>query len=123
MTEGNDLIKRLARGFAAVKATTGSQLIAESNPIALASRMGKPVIERRRRRADGSERYILLMPFGEGEVRIELKPDEYQTLATEMVRFWNRQIDPQLEANPAASHDAPKQLPPILTPTDKDKSN
>jgi hypothetical protein len=93
MAEGNDLIKRLARGFAAVKQSTGSELLAESDPLALAGRMGKPVIERRRRRADGSERYVLLMPFGEGEVRIELKPEEYQALATEMVRFWNRQVE------------------------------
>jgi hypothetical protein len=114
MAEGNDLIRKLARGFAAVRQSTGSELLAEGDPIALSGRMGKPVIERRRRRADNTERYVLIMPFGEGEVRIELKPAEYQALATEMVRFWNRQVDPKLEADKT-----PKTLPPFIPPTDE----
>lgn len=89
--EGSNLLKRVARGLAAVKATTGSELVAESLPVALGEGLAKPVIERRRKRGDGSERFVLILPFGEGEVRIDLKPGQYEALTREMVRFWNDQ--------------------------------
>jgi hypothetical protein len=89
--EGSNLLKRVARGLAAVKATTGSELLAESLPVAIGEGLAKPVIERRRKRGDGTERLILILPFGEGEVRIDLKPAEYEALTREMVRFWNEQ--------------------------------
>jgi hypothetical protein len=92
MSEGPDFLKKIARGFAAVKATTGSELLAESLPVALTGRtLAAPVVERRRKRNDGSEKFVLLLPFGEGEVRIELKREEYEALTREMVRFWNEQ--------------------------------
>lgn len=91
--EGPSLLKRVARGLAAVKATTGSDVLAESQPVAIGTGLAKPVIERRRKRGDGSERLVLILPFGEGEVRIDLKPAEYEALTREMVRFWNEQGD------------------------------
>ena len=32
-----------------------------------------------------------ILPFGEGEVRVELDPRDYAALTREMVRFWNEQ--------------------------------
>jgi hypothetical protein len=89
--EGPSLLKRVARGLAAVKATTGSESLAESLPVAIGEGVARPVIERRRKRGDGTERFVLTLPFGEGEVRIDLKPAEYEALTREMVRFWNEQ--------------------------------
>ena len=34
---------------------------------------------------------MLILPFGEGETRIELSPQDYAALTREMVRFWNEQ--------------------------------
>lgn len=88
----SDLTKRVARGIAEVRKTTGSELVAESMPVALAGRVpAGPVIQHRRRRAEGTHRFVLILPFGEGEVRVELEPQDYAALTREMVRFWNEQ--------------------------------
>jgi hypothetical protein len=87
----SDLTKRVARGLAAAKKTTGSELVAESGPVPLAGRVAGPVIQHRRRRAEGTHRFVLILPFGEGEVRVELDPKDYAALTREMVRFWNEQ--------------------------------
>lgn len=87
----SDLTKRVARGFAEVRKTTGSELVAESQPVPLAGRIAGPVIQHRRRRAEGTHRFVLILPFGEGEVRVELEPQDYAALTREMVRFWNEQ--------------------------------
>ena len=69
----SDLTKRVARGIAEVRKTTGSELVAESQPVALAGRVpAGPVIQLRRRRAEDTHRFVLILPFGEGEVRVEL---------------------------------------------------
>ena len=39
----------------------------------------------------GTHRFVLILPFGEGEVRVELDPKDYAALTREMVRFWNEQ--------------------------------
>ena len=85
----SDLTKRVARGIAEVRKTTGSELIAESQPVPLAGRIAGRVIELRRRRAEDTHRFVLILPFGEGEVRVELSPQDYAGLTREMVRFWN----------------------------------
>jgi hypothetical protein len=86
----SDLKKRVARGLAEVKKTTGSELVTESLPVALAGRVpAGPVIQLRRRRAEDTHRFVLILPFGEGEVRVELEPQDYAALTREMVRFWN----------------------------------
>lgn len=86
----SDLTKRVARGIAEVKKTTGSELVTESLPVALAGRVpAGPVIQLRRRRAEDTHRFVLILPFGEGEVRVELEPQDYAALTREMVRFWN----------------------------------
>ncbi|MGE7471377.1 hypothetical protein ACQKLX_18180 [Bosea sp. NPDC003192] len=85
----SDLTKRVARGIAEVRKTTGSELIAESLPVPLAGRIAGRVIELRRRRAEDTHRFVLILPFGEGETRIELSPQDYAALTREMVRFWN----------------------------------
>ncbi len=86
----SDLTKRVARGIAEVKKTTGSELVVESLPVALAGRVpAGPVIQLRRRRAEDAHRFVLILPFGEGEVRVELEPQDYAALTREMVRFWN----------------------------------
>jgi hypothetical protein len=86
----SDLKKRVARGIAEVKKTTGSELVTESLPVALAGRVpAGPVIQLRRRRAEDAHRFVLILPFGEGEVRVELDPQDYAALTREMVRFWN----------------------------------
>ena len=87
----SDLPKRGARGSAEVKKTTGSELGAESGPVPLAGRIAGPVIQHRRRRAEGTRRFVLILPFGEGEVRVELDPRDYAALTRELVRFWNEQ--------------------------------
>ncbi|MEN5084103.1 hypothetical protein ABE438_16605 [Bosea sp. TWI1241] len=87
----SDLTKRVARGIAEVRKTTGSELVAESQPVPLAGRIAGRVIELRRRRAEDEHRFVLILPFGEGEVRIELSPQDYAGLTREMVRFWNEQ--------------------------------
>ncbi len=87
----SDIGKRIARGIAEVKKTTGSELVAESGPVPLAGRIATPVIQHRKRRAEGTHRFVLILPFGEGEVRVELDPRDYAALTREMVRFWNEQ--------------------------------
>jgi len=87
----SDLTKRVARGIAEVKKTTGSELVAESEPVPLAGRIAGPVIQHRKRKAEGTHRFVLILPFGEGEVRVELDPKDYAALTREMVRFWNEQ--------------------------------
>lgn len=87
----SDIGKRIARGIAEVKKTTGSELVAESGPVPLAGRIATPVIQHRKRRAEGTHRFVLILPFGEGEVRVELDPKDYAALTREMVRFWNEQ--------------------------------
>jgi hypothetical protein len=87
----SDIGKRLARGIAEVKKTTGTELVAESGPVPLAGRIAAPVIQHRRRRAEGTHRFVLILPFGEAEVRVELDPKDYAALTREMVRFWNEQ--------------------------------
>ena len=47
----SDLTKRVARGIAEVRKTTGSDLVAESEPVPLAGRFAQPVIQHRPRRA------------------------------------------------------------------------
>lgn len=90
--EGSDLIRRIFRGVAAARAVVGSDVIASSLPVAIGPRVPRPVVERRKRRADGAERYVLVLPFGEGETRIEMNPGEYEALTREMIRFWNEQV-------------------------------
>ena len=87
----SDIGKRIARGIAEVKKTTGSELVAESGPVPLSGRIATPVIQHRKRRAEGTHRFVLILPFGEGEVRVELEPKDYAALTREMVRFWNEQ--------------------------------
>ena len=49
---------------------------------------------------------MLVLPFGEGEVRIELEPKDYAALTREMVRFWNENGEIALRTpSPAASED------------------
>jgi hypothetical protein len=91
MADAPDFLKKLARGVAAARAVVGSDLVAESLPVAIGNGLARPVIERRRKRGDGMEKLVLVLPFGEGEVRIELTPAEYEALTREMVRFWNAQ--------------------------------
>lgn len=87
----SDIGKRVARGIAEVKRTTGTELVAESGPVPLAGRIATPVIQHRKRRAEGTHRFVLILPFGEAEVRVELDPTDYASLTREMVRFWNEQ--------------------------------
>lgn len=87
----SDLTKRVARGLKEVRKTTGSELVAESQPVPLSGRIAAPVIQHRRRRAEDTHRFVLILPFGEGEVRVELEPKDYAALTREMVRFWNEQ--------------------------------
>ncbi len=87
----SDLSKRVARGIAEVRKSTGSELVAESQPVPLAGRVAGPAIQLRRRRAEDTHRFVLILPFGEGETRIELDPQDYAALTREMVRFWNEQ--------------------------------
>lgn len=87
----SDLTKRVARGIAEVRKTTGSELVAESGPVPLAGRIAGTAIELRRRRREDTHRFVLILPAGEGEVRIELSPQDYAALTREMVRFWNEQ--------------------------------
>lgn len=104
--DGSDFVKRLFRGFAAARQAVGSDVIAASLPVAIGSQMARPVVERRRRRADGSERYVLILPFGEGDTRIEMKPGEYEALTREMIRFWNEQVQASVRpSEPGESSD------------------
>lgn len=85
----SDLTKRVARGLAEVKKTTGSEMVAESQPVPLAGRIASPAIQLRRGRREDTHRFVLVLPFGEGETRIDLTPQDYAALTREMVRFWN----------------------------------
>lgn len=89
---GDDLVKRIFRGVAAARKVIGSDVMASSLPVAIGAQMARPVVERRKRRADGAERYVLVLPFGEGDTRIEMTPAEYEALTREMIRFWNEQV-------------------------------
>lgn len=90
---GDDFMKRIFRGVAAARKVIGSDLIAASLPVAIGAQMARPVVERRKRRSDGTERYVLILPFGEGDTRIEMTPGEYEALTREMIRFWNEQLE------------------------------
>lgn len=85
----SDLTRKVARGIAEVRKTTGSELVAEGQPVPLSGRVAQRVVELRRRRAEDTHRFVLVLPFGEGEVRVELEPKDYAALTREMVRFWN----------------------------------
>lgn len=85
----SDLTKRVARGLAEVKKTTGSELLAESLPVPLAGRIATPAVQLRRGRREDVHKFVLILPFGEGDTRIELTPQDYAALTREMVRFWN----------------------------------
>ncbi|RDJ21953.1 hypothetical protein DWF00_26875 [Bosea caraganae] len=87
----SDLTKRVARGIAEVRKTTGAELVAEGQPVPLAGRIAERAIELRRRRREDTHRFVLILPFGEAEVRVELDPQDYAALTREMVRFWNEQ--------------------------------
>lgn len=102
---GGDFLKRIFKGVAAARAVMGSDVMASSLPVAIGSGMARPVVERRKKRGDGGERYVLVLPFGEGDTRIEMTPAEYEALTREMIRFWNEQVSPQ---PPAESPDAAK---------------
>lgn len=93
--DGSDFLKRIFKGVAAARAVIGSDAIASSLPVAIGAQMARPVVERRKRRSDGAERYVLILPFGEGDTRIEMTPAEYEALTREMIRFWNEQVAPQ----------------------------
>lgn len=96
MADGSsDFFKRVMKGFAAARAVVGSDVIAASLPVAIGPGMARPVVERRKRRNDGAERYVIVLPFGEGDTRIEMTPGEYEALTREMIRFWNEQVSPQ----------------------------
>ncbi|MGL5736848.1 MAG: hypothetical protein ACRCYS_18440 [Beijerinckiaceae bacterium] len=87
-----DLFRKIARGMQAARAVVGSDIIAASDPVAIGKGLARPVVERRKKRSDGSERYVLVLPFGEGDTRIEMTPAEYEALTREMIRFWNTQL-------------------------------
>lgn len=87
----SDLTRKVARGIAEVRKTTGAELVAEGQPVPLSGRVAQRAVELRRRRAEDTHRFVLVLPFGEGEVRIELEPKDYAALTREMVRFWNEQ--------------------------------
>ncbi|MGL4323345.1 MAG: hypothetical protein ACRCTD_04830 [Beijerinckiaceae bacterium] len=88
----NDFLKKFVKGVQAARAVVGSDIIAASDPVAIGKGLARPVVERRKRRADGTERYVLVLPFGEGETRIDMTPAEYEALTREMIRFWNTQL-------------------------------
>ncbi|MET0605636.1 MAG: hypothetical protein ABWZ80_04215 [Beijerinckiaceae bacterium] len=94
---GSDFLKRIFKGVAAARAVIGSDVIASSLPVAIGRQLARPVVERRRRRSDGGERYVVVLPFGEGDTRIEMTPAEYENLTREMIRFWNEQITQQAQ--------------------------
>lgn len=95
--DGSDFLKRIFKGVAAARAVIGSDVLAASLPVAIGAQMARPVVERRKRRGDGSERYVLVLPFGEGDTRIEMTPAEYEALTREMIRFWNEQVTGRVE--------------------------
>lgn len=90
--DAGNFFKRVVKGVQAARAVVGSDMIAASDPVAIGRGLARPVIERRKRRADGAERYVLVLPFGEGETRIDMTPAEYEALTREMIRFWNTQL-------------------------------
>lgn len=93
--DGGQFFKKMLRGVQAARAVMGSDIIAASDPVAIGKGLARPVVERRKRRSDGTERYVLVLPFGEGDTRIEMTPAEYEALTREMIRFWNAQL-PQI---------------------------
>jgi hypothetical protein len=95
---GGDFLKRVFKGVAAARAVIGSDVIASSLPVAIGRGVARPVVERRKRRSDAAERYVLVLPFGEGDTRIEMTPAEYEALTREMIRFWNEQLSPPAAA-------------------------
>lgn len=96
--DAGNFLKKIMRGAQAARAVMGSDIMAASDPVAIGKGLARPVVERRKRRSDGTERYVLVLPFGEGDTRIEMTPAEYEALTREMIRFWNSQLPQIAEA-------------------------
>ncbi len=96
---------KLAKGFAAVQATVGSDELSEKMPLTLEGG-GKLTLQIRRRREDQKRFIRVETPLGEGLARIDLLPSDARALSEALVSFANTAAD---EAKPIeATPEPPK---------------
>ena len=87
-----DFINRLAKGFAAVQATVGSEELDAKRPLALEGG-GTLTLQARRKREDGQRFVRVETPLGEGLARIDLSAADARTLAEALTAFANSSAD------------------------------
>lgn len=99
-----DFLTKLAKGFAAVQATVGSDELSPQQPLSLEGG-GTLNLQHRRKRED-KQRFIRLeTPLGEGLARIDLTPQDARALAAALAAF----------ADSAAEDARPIPAPPPAT--------
>jgi hypothetical protein len=81
-----DFLNKLAKGFAAVQATVGSDELAPKETVGLEAG-GTLTLQRRRRRDSGQRILRLETPLGEGLARIDLTPSDARALAVLLTIF------------------------------------
>jgi hypothetical protein len=87
-----DLISKLARGFAAVQATVGSDELGPQQPLKLEAG-GTLNLQARRKREDKQRFVRLETPLGEGLARIDLSAADARALAEALTTFANSVAD------------------------------
>jgi hypothetical protein len=94
-----DFLTKIAKGFAAVQATVGSDELSEKIPLAL-EEGGTLNLQHRRKREDRRRFIRLETPLGEGLARIDLTAADARALAAALIAFADtaaedaRPIDP-----------------------------
>lgn len=98
-----DFLTKIAKGFAAVQATVGSDELAPQRPLGLEGG-GTLNLQHRRRREDKRRFIRLETPLGEGLARIDLTPADARALAAALVEFADSAAE---DAQPIAAPQAP----------------
>lgn len=93
-----DFINKLAKGFAAVQATVGSDELSEKSPLTLEGG-GTLNLQHRRKREDRQRFIRVETPIGEGLARIDLSPADARALAAALISFADTAAD---DAKPVA---------------------
>ncbi len=97
-----DFLNKIAKGFAAVQATVGSDELSEKSPLALEAG-GTLNLQHRRKREDARRFIRLETPLGEGLARIDLTPADARALAAALAAFADTAAE---DARPIAAPDS-----------------
>jgi hypothetical protein len=97
-----DFLNKIAKGFAAVQATVGSDELGPKMPLSLEGG-GSLTLQMRRKREDGLRFIRVETPLGEGLARIDLLPSDARALAEALGAFANTSAEDAKTIQPPAS--------------------